>query len=147
MPWPTNLYPKILYSTSLQIESVHPAVSTVPQDQQVAMRNTAGSGRTETLVIRREEVRQIAFPVEGGLDLELWRRYALDWGQYGKQAELMVCRHQGALLTFANTITDMANGAPCSYSLASSWGVPSGKVGTRPGAWRRRSCPPAGRLP
>ena len=121
--FPTNLYPKVLYSTSRTVEADFPVVAADPTFIEVGQDAVSQSGRRVSYTYRREEQRAVGFLGASTVELNQWRQFFQDHGGRGAQFELLVDRFTGGIFTFENTLTDQNLATTLNWSLTPSYTV------------------------
>ena len=127
--FPTNHYPGVYWPGSRQVQAALPITAAPPFFDQLTASNIAASGVLETIVLRSEERRQLAFVGLDALETAQWGQYFNERGGRGQQAELLVDRFTGRALTFANTVADQNSEPVSAYAATPSYHVVQDKIG------------------
>lgn len=129
MPFfPTNLYPRAFWTGSLSVDAALPIGAAPPAFNVNKVENYAASGLRETIVIRREETRNLGFQAVEALETAEWRSF-MDYAISGNQFEFLLDRFTGPVVTFANTIKDQDLAGVASMTSVPSYQVATGQRG------------------
>lgn len=127
--FPTNLYPRVIWTTSLSIDAAGPAVLAQPAFAIAKAENIAFSGKKETIVARREEVVTVALARVEPQEAARWRAFHMDHALRGKQFEFLLDRFTGTILSFVNTVNDLDATGIASYTTTASYTTAANQVG------------------
>lgn len=129
--FPTNHYPGIYWPTSRQVEAGLPVTAAPPAFGAVVSEAIGASGIRVAQFVRAEEQRQLTFFGVDPIETVQWGQFFSERGGRGQQAELLMDRFTGSIITFNNTYADQNFSGDVSWlqSAVSSYVTVNGKIG------------------